>query len=233
MDSHFQQIRSTIAPENGFAKQLVKSGFSIVHKAFSKPKLNVISAAYNEIMASASGPNFKFASNTTRMSDLLSYSPAFDDVFVHPALLEACAHVINEPFKLSSFVGRTLRDGTAAQQLHADLPRDSPDAPLLGFILMIDPFGKENGSTRFVPGSHCWPDLPVDQLSDSPTSYQGEVLGCGDAGSMVVFDGAIWHGHTANVTSRSRRSIQGTLCAATRAQDLASSIACLRQPAIV
>jgi hypothetical protein len=28
---------------------------------------------------------------------------------------------------------------------------------------------------------------------------------------MIIFNGAIWHGHTANVTPDVRRSIQGTL----------------------
>src|SRR5258705_6932984 len=53
------------------------------------------------------------------------------------------------------------------------------------------------------------PDLPSARLSDARAKYSGEVLGCGERGSMVVFNGAIWHGHTANVTPDSRRSIQG------------------------
>ena len=168
-----------------------------------------LAVEYDRVMGSGAGPDFKVASTTTRMSDLLSHSSVFDDVFVYPPLLEACALVIGEPFKLSSLLGRTLRGGTPAQELHADLARDSEDAPLFGFILMIDPFRRENGATRFVPGSHCWPGLPADELSDTRADYDGEVLGCGDAGAMILFNGATWHGHTANVTPHPRRSIQG------------------------
>jgi ectoine hydroxylase-related dioxygenase (phytanoyl-CoA dioxygenase family) len=143
------------------------------------------------------------------MSDLLNHSAAFDEVFLYSPLLEACSHLIGEPFKLSSFIARTLRAGTPTQELHADLPRDSKDAPLLGFILMIDSFHEGNGATRFVSTSHHWPDLPCDHLSGMRTTYPGEVLCCGDRGMMILFNGAVWHGHTANLTVLPRRSIQG------------------------
>jgi len=117
--------------------------------------------------------------------------------------------MIGEPFKLSSFLARTLRGGTPAQELHADLVRGPEDAPLVGFILMIDSFRGENGATRFVPTSHNWSDLPSDRLSDPRAKYPGEILACGKRGTLIIFNGAIWHGHTANVTRDSRRSIQG------------------------
>jgi hypothetical protein len=99
--------------------------------------------------------------------------------------------------------------GEYTDTLHADLTRHSEDAPLIGFILMIDSFREENGATRFVPTSHKWIDLPSDRLADTRDKCSGEVLGCGDRGAMIIFNGAIWHGHTANVTSDPRRSIQG------------------------
>jgi hypothetical protein len=39
--------------------------------------------------------------------------------------------------------------------------------------------------------------------------YGGELLACGRGGSMILFDASIWHGHTANLTSEVRRSVQG------------------------
>lgn len=80
---------------------------------------------------------------------------------------------------------------------------------MVGFILMIDGFEENNGATRFVPGSHAWPDLPADRLSDLRCEWQGQVLACGEPGSMIIFNGSVWHGHTANETSQPRRSIQG------------------------
>ena len=209
MDSHFEQIRAGNTLPRQAVEKLAEYGFLIIHGPFSDQGLNKLAAAYDQVMAEGSGPNFKVASTTTRMSDLLSFHPVFEEVFLFPPLLEACSDLIGEPFKLSSFLGRTLRANTPAQALHADLTRGSEDAPLLGFILMIDPFLEENGATRFVPGSHRWPGVPSDSLSDTRAKHPGETLGCGESGMMILFDAAIWHGHTANVTSRSRRSIQG------------------------
>jgi hypothetical protein len=209
VDDYFQQIRSGSTLPSQSVRQLVESGFVIIPGPTSGDLFNELTAAYDEVMALASGPDFKIASATTRMSDLLSYGPVFDDIYLYPPLLEACSHIVGQPFKLSSFLARTLRAGMPAQELHTDLPRDSDDAPLLGFILMIDSFREENGGTRFVPTSHNWTDLPCDRLADARARYSGEVLGCGERGTMIIFNGAIWHGHTANVTPDARRSIQG------------------------
>lgn len=209
MDEYFQHIRSGGTLPHQSVRELVESGFVIIPGPTSGDLFDELSAAYDEVMALASGPDFKIASATTRMSDLLSYGPVFDEIYLYPPLLEACSHVVGEPFKLSSFLARTLRAGMPAQELHTDLPRNSEDAPLLGFILMIDPFREENGATRFVPTSHNWTDLPRDRLADTREKYSGEVLGCGERGTMIIFNGAIWHSHTANVTPDARRSIQG------------------------
>ena len=59
-------------------------------------------------------------------------------------------------------------------------------------------------ATCFVPGSHRLEATP-DQRAD----HAQPELACGDAGSLVVFNGSTWHGHTANTSSQPRRSIQG------------------------
>jgi ectoine hydroxylase-related dioxygenase (phytanoyl-CoA dioxygenase family) len=143
------------------------------------------------------------------VSDFVNRGAAFDNLYVFPPLLEACCRVIGGPFKLSSFHARTLRQGAHAQELHVDVPRNSADWPLLGFILMMDDFRPDNGTTRFVPGSHRWSGMPDDTMADVRAAYEAEVLACGAAGSLLVFNGSAWHGHTANTSNWPRRSIQG------------------------
>lgn len=36
-----------------------------------------------------------------------------------------------------------------------------------------------------------------------------QVLACGDAGSLIVFNGSTWHGHGGNTSGQPRRSVQG------------------------
>jgi hypothetical protein len=190
-------------------RQLLESGFVIIPGPVSGTGLANLCADYDQAMAQSSGLDYKAGSTTTRLFDLVNRGAAFDQVYVFPPLLSACQHVIGEPFKLSSLLARTVRPRTPAQDLHADLSRDSDDAPIVGFILMVDPFQEDNGATRFAPASQKWIDVPSDRSSNLCADWEGQSLACGDAGSIIIFNGAIWHGHTANLTVRPRRSIQG------------------------
>jgi hypothetical protein len=209
VDTQFEQIRAANTLPRRAVTLLKTDGFVSIPGPLSGDQFANLGEAYDKVMAEACGPDLKVGSSTTRMSDLLRFNAVFDEVFLYPPLLEACSHLIGEPFKLSSFLARTLRPGTPAQELHADLSRTSEDAPLLGFILTLDAFREENGATRFVPGSHEWPDVPGDRLCHLRAEYPGESLACGEPGTMILFNAAIWHGHTANITERPRRSIQG------------------------
>jgi ectoine hydroxylase-related dioxygenase (phytanoyl-CoA dioxygenase family) len=110
---------------------------------------------------------------------------------------------------LSAMHARTLRPRLPAQNLHVDFERDSHGWTMVGFIFMVDEFRNNNGATRFVPGSHLWSDVPHELHDDPKADYPGQVLACGPAGSMIVFNGSVWHGHTVNRSDEPRRSIQG------------------------
>ena len=189
--------------------ELRNDGFTVLRDAVAPERLPQIVAAYDAAMEDATGPELKVGSATTRLSGFADRGVEFDHVYVWPPLLEACRQVVGQAFRLSSFMGRTLREKTAAQDLHVDIARQSPELPMAGFILMLDEFRAENGATRFVPGSHRWVEAPDGTMRDRKRAYPNEVLACGPAGSMVVFDASIWHGHTANVSDAPRRSLKG------------------------
>ena len=190
-------------------EELHKAGFTIISGPIANDRMKAFAAAYDAAMASGKAADLKVGSTTTRLYDLINRGVDFDGVYLYPPLLRACQHVIRGPFKLSSIMGRTLRPHTAAQDLHVDIKRDSEDLPMVGFILMIDEFRCDNGATRFVPGSHAWAEVPEQVMHNRQAKYDGEVAACGCAGSLILFNGSVWHGHTANVSSESRRSIQG------------------------
>ena len=184
-------------------------GFVVIPGPEPPDRLESLVRAYDDAMASAAGDDIRVGSTSTRVSDFVNRGAEFDDLYVFPPLLEACCRVIGRPFKLSSLHARVLRPRTPAQALHVDVRRDSADWPLLGFILMIDEFRPGNGATRFVPGSHRR-TVPLEAtVSDLGGECDGQVLGCGNAGSLLVFDGSVWHGHAANTSSGPRRSLQG------------------------
>jgi ectoine hydroxylase-related dioxygenase (phytanoyl-CoA dioxygenase family) len=88
-----------------------------------------------------------------------------------------------------------------------DFRRDADGWPMVGFIFMMDEFRCDNGATRFVPGSHRWSTIPGDLINDHVGD--DEIQACGPAGSVIIYNGSVWHGHAANESGKPRRSIQG------------------------
>ena len=197
------QLRSTEA------RELHERGFVVLPGPMSAGSMERVSSAYDSIVASAMTDDVHTGSTTTRVTDFVNRGDEFDALYVFAPLLEACCRVIGRDFKLSSMHARTLRPHSLAQELHVDVRRDSTDWPLVGFILMIDEFRSDNGATRFVPGTHPGSDVPEQVLADRRADYDGQVLASGPAGSLIIFNGSAWHGHTANTSDAPRRSVQG------------------------
>jgi ectoine hydroxylase-related dioxygenase (phytanoyl-CoA dioxygenase family) len=190
-------------------QDLLEIGFAVIPGPVMSEGLAQLAAAYDSAMNSADPDDVSVGSTTTRVHDFVNRGPDFDALYVHQPVLEACCRVIGRPFKLSTMLARTLRPRTPAHALHADFGRDAEGWPMLGFILMVDEFRTDNGATRFVPGSHKWPTVPDDLMNAPQADYEGQVVACGPAGSVIVYNGSVWHGHTANSSGEPRRSIQG------------------------
>ena len=191
------------------ARELRERGFVVLPGLLPSEQIEPVRRAYDAAAASAAADDVRVGSTTTRVNDFVNRGAEFDALYVLPPLLEACCDVIGRPFKLSSLHARTLRPHSPVSDLHVDVRRNSTDWPLVGFILMIDEFRPDNGATRFVPGSHQWPDTPEDVMRDPSAEHDGQLLACGTAGSLLVFNGSAWHGHTANRSDGPRRSLQG------------------------
>jgi hypothetical protein len=209
MLDRFERFTQVRALPDGASADLERRGFVVIPEVLPAGKLTRLASAYDLAMSSASSCDLNMGSTTTRVSDLVNRGADFDEIYILAPLLEACCQVIGQPFKLSSLHARTLRPHTLPQELHVDVPHGSGDWPLLGFILMIDEFRQDNGATGFVSGSHKWLGTPDNAMLARRSASEHLELACGPAGSLLVFDGSTWHGHTANISSRPRRSIQG------------------------
>ena len=192
-------------------QELGEVGFTIIPGPVPVNELAQLVTTYDTAVSDAIFDDVKVGSSTTRVRDFVNRGPEFDSLYLHPPVLKACCHIIGRPFRLSTMHARTLRPGLPAQDLHVDYERDSRGWTMVGFIFMIDEFRNGNGATRFVPGSHLWSNVPQALLADRDrkTDYPGQVLASGPAGSMILFNGSVWHGHTVNQSDRPRRSIQG------------------------
>ena len=79
-------------------------------------------------------------------------------------------------------------------------------------VWLLDDFTPENGATRMVPGSHKWGTRPQDVLADPMAPHPDEVLLTGAAGSVAVMNAHLWHGGTANRSSRPRLAMHAFYC---------------------
>lgn len=213
---------STLAAGNEIpvhaASELEERGFVVLADMMAAESLERLTSAYDEAMTSAMDDDIRVGSTSTKVSNFVTRGEAFDHLYVLPPLLEAGCQVIGGLFKLSSFRARTLRSGAYAQELQVGVPRHSADWALLGFILTVDDFRPDNGSTRFVPVSHRWSGTPEEAMSDVRAAHEAEVLASGAAGSLLVFNGSAWHGHTANTSNGPRRSNPGRVHSSGRAR---------------
>lgn len=212
MDDRFNEIAADRRLLPDFEQKLITSGFAIIPGLVTDLAVKRLSHAYDEAVNQAArlkNDNFRIGSTTTRVHDLVNRGVEFDPLYVYPPVLVACCRVIGRPFKLSSLLARTLRPRVDQQTLHVDCKADREGWPMVGFIVMMDDFTIDNGATRFVPGSHRWPTVPEEVMKNPTADHEDQVAACGPAGSVIVYNGSVWHGHMANASDAPRRSIQG------------------------
>jgi Phytanoyl-CoA dioxygenase (PhyH) len=213
MDDWFNLIAANRVLSTVAVQELHDVGFVVVPGPIMPERLGPLAEAYDSAvavaLASGDSDDATIAKTTTRVHDFVNRSSAFDELYVFPPVLEACCRIIRQPFKLSCMLARTLRPHMPAQELHVDFKSDRNGWPMIGFIFTIDGFRSENGATRFVPRSHKTLTAPEDVMKDTTADDEGQLLGCSPAGSLIIYNGSTWHGHTANQTAEPRRSIQG------------------------
>jgi hypothetical protein len=189
------------------ARELHDQGFTIVPGPALPNGPDQYSVAYDREVAAADPSDISVRSST-RINDFVNRGPEFDGIYTFGPLLSACAMVIGRPFKLSGMRARTLESGAPTEALHVDVKHGAREWPLVGGILMIDAFTADNGATRFVPGSHLWSSGPNESMPNPKDLHERQVLACGPAGSLIIFNASTWHGHTENRSRMRRRSVQ-------------------------
>ena len=190
---------------------MVDSGFVVIPGPVAPDRLPQLAETYDAAVAAASAEDKRTSvtGSNTRVRDFVNRGAEFDGLYLYGPVLEACCRVIGQPFRLSTMHSRTILPHSPAQGLHVDFRRDSQGWPMVGFIMMIDEFRTDNGATRFIPGSHTWSRASSNLITDLVADDHRQVLGTGSPGSVIVYNGSVLHGFTANKSNEPRRSIQG------------------------
>ena len=208
MDKWFREIATESDLPEDVARRLRDVGYIVIEGPVAHNKCAQLAEAYDAAVLAAHPDDVSIRSST-RVSDFVNRGPDFDELYIYGPLLAACCRIIARPFKLSTMHARTLEPGASVEALHVDFKREADGWPMVGFIIMVDEFRSDNGATRFVPGSHMALNVPGDVMKDVTADYEGQVMACGPAGSIIIYNGSAWHGWTANRSDKPRRSIQG------------------------
>ena len=190
---------------------LDEKGYMVLPGAISSPTLEQMrdifeSAFVGECSAKVDRPQ----TGTRHVEFKFEDNPAFELIIVQPKVLAAAYDILGRPFKAGQLAGRDPLPGYGQQGLHSDWFARSPSEPfrVVTTIWLLDDFTAANGPTRVVPGSHRLLKVVPKNLADPAARHRDQVLITGKAGSVLVFNGHLWHSGTRNISSGSRRVLQ-------------------------
>jgi ectoine hydroxylase-related dioxygenase (phytanoyl-CoA dioxygenase family) len=128
----------------------------------------------------------------------------------HLRVVELLDALLLPNWLLSTCQSIRLHPGETAQPWHTDdgfYPVPRPRTRLaISTIWAIEAFTRDNGATQVIPGSHRW-------ASEHPDERAHEVVDVVmPAGSVVVFDAALWHRGGGNRSSSTRLALSPQYC---------------------
>ena len=175
-----------------------------------------------------------------RLWMLANKGQCFRDMVTHTLVDELVGHILGEEFILSTHSANIAKPGGVRMGLHTDqwwMPQPvrageeyirpseisrsvspsfvEPDLELgisppvvANCMWMLSDFSSTNGSTEVVAGSHLTGAHPNQQDQTGYPIIQPEA----DAGTLMVFDGRLWHGTGANTGNSDRLGVLTTFC---------------------
>ena len=142
--------------------------------------------------------------------NLVNKGDCFLPLIDHPKCLPLVQHILGKRVLLGSFGAHMNGHDNEQIPLHQDqwplIPHHLDFCAFTNTLWLITPNSPENGGTRMVPGSHEWP--PVDPRWMN--SKAGQALArsvTAPAGTLIVYDGRIWHGNGLNRSGAVRSNI--------------------------
>ncbi|MEP7123413.1 MAG: phytanoyl-CoA dioxygenase family protein, partial [Byssovorax sp.] len=200
-----------LPPLDAELAQLDRDGFVILESLLSAPERAAIVASLAPFEADRPmGRNDFEGERTTRVYSLAGKGEAFLQIAEHPRVVRILAARLLPGYLLSNLQSIRLHPGETQQPFHTDdgfYPVPRPHAVLsLSTIWAIEAFTEDNGATELVPGSHRW---GAEHPEERPHQVKKAVM---PAGSVVIFDGTLWHRGGENTSPGTRLAVTPQYC---------------------
>jgi ectoine hydroxylase-related dioxygenase (phytanoyl-CoA dioxygenase family) len=199
---------------SGHLERMARDGFTIVERAIDPETVaqlrEDVFRLEHELGAQPASNLFE-GTRTVRIYNLLARGAIYQQVPVHERVLPIIEGVLGPGCLVSSLSSIAIGPGETAQPLHADdqlIPLPKPHVSIIcNTMWALTDFTRDNGATRLVPGSH--------RADRSPQPFEPVETRAAEmpAGSVLVFDGSIWHGGGANRTAERRLGLAMNYCA--------------------
>ena len=202
-----------------------ESGYTILENVIDPSLLSqlkeALASTIEENQIGYSKTSFE-GTKTIRIYNLLAYHRIFESVPTSATVLSLVEQLLDTQLQLSSLSAICPGPGQAAQTIHGDsqlIPLPRPHVPIaINSMWALSDFTQMNGATRVVPGSHNFdhnPDYESFGNQDLET-VSAEMA----AGSILLWNSALWHGGGENRTDKRRDGIACYYCAGwVRAQE--------------
>jgi ectoine hydroxylase-related dioxygenase (phytanoyl-CoA dioxygenase family) len=194
-------------------ERVKRDGFTIVENAIDGSLVGALNAALDRLERENNvkpAMNGFEGHNTVRIYNLLAYGAPFTHVPVHENVLPVIEGVLDAGCLISSLSSIAIDPGERAQPIHSDdqvIPLEKPHRPIVcNSMWALTDFTDANGATRLVPGSHTKPSPEYGGTYDTIAAEMKK-------GSVLIWDGSLWHGGGANRTDKRRTGIAMNYCA--------------------
>lgn len=170
---------------------------------------NALLDAQKKIVAEIGRERLERAGEMGMVRNAMGMNRAFIDIIAHPAILAVVDSFLSNTAILNLQNGLLLPSfpGDEAPRLfqntfHMDFRRVLNGYKMaVNCMLTISPYTAENGGTMVIPRSHQRLEPPTEDMLRNAVSVI-----C-PAGSMLVFDGTLWHAAGRNHSGRTRFAI--------------------------
>lgn len=195
-------------------EKIRKDGYSIVENAIEPDFADALAADLRRLEGTLGikpSPNVFEGARTVRIYNLLVHGELYERIPVHENVLPIVEGVLDPGCLISSLSSISIGSDETPQPIHADdqlIPIPKPHPPIVcNSMWALTDFTEENGATRIIPGSQLRDHSPVfGQPYDSIPAVMPK-------GSIMVYDGSMWHGGGANTTKERRVGVAMNYCA--------------------
>jgi ectoine hydroxylase-related dioxygenase (phytanoyl-CoA dioxygenase family) len=194
------------------AEILARDGAAIVERLVPRSTMDRARAELEPFIAATAFGNDPFSGRRTRRTGaLLLRSPTCRELVMHPLALEAtrASLVDATSFHLHLTQVIAIGPGEPGQTIHRDqwafdfFPFPSGYEVQCNTIWAMSDFTAANGATRVIPGSNHYEDRREFTHADCEAADM-------PAGSVIFYNGSVYHGGGANTSNETRYGINIT-----------------------